>query len=395
MPTESELQTLQYVKNAYGCFLSKTNRKNFYYGQLMHNIPWIPTEDNGATFFLQNGSMSTFSVRDCEKAILRCVTGDAFTSDFMKGLKKGMAEIEHELQLLQARDCVDGLIMSAMITASKQLYIRERKEKKPNQPKPKPIMPVSKKGATTWVASKTGRNSVYTELSFITENGWCKGKLLNFHPENTAKPYVVRWGTGTAKTDMAVSEEELRTLANNYEWCANRQIFGAIVGREILWPFATKQKAVKYYLRYGVVTEFHAWTKTYVLQFRDGHCLDIQPEILDAATTRHDDIVAGEEVPFNLDSDDPVMVLFTALHIHHAVCEKNAIPFHIPETPVNDPEQNTDCTTNENDTKDATNTTIDETEASPNDETSLKDAKKEDAVLTVSLETSVWKGTGS
>jgi hypothetical protein len=123
--------------------------------------------------------------------------------------------------------------------------------------------------------------------------------------------------------------------------------------------------------------------------------LDIQPEILDAATTRHDDIVAGEEVPFNLDSDDPVMVLFTALHIHHAVCEKNAIPFHIPETPVNDPEQNTDCTTNENDTKDATNTTIDETEASPNDETSLKDAKKEDAVLTVSLETSVWKGTGS
>jgi len=98
MPTESELQTFQYVKNAYGCFLSKTNRKNFYYGQLMHNIPWIPTEDNGATFFLQNGSMSTFSVRDCEKAILRCVTGDAFTSDFMKGLKKGMAEIEHELQ---------------------------------------------------------------------------------------------------------------------------------------------------------------------------------------------------------------------------------------------------------------------------------------------------------
>jgi hypothetical protein len=59
MQTELEQQTFRYAKDVYGCFLSKTNRRNFYYGQLLHNIPWIPTDDKGATFFLQNGSTST------------------------------------------------------------------------------------------------------------------------------------------------------------------------------------------------------------------------------------------------------------------------------------------------------------------------------------------------
>jgi hypothetical protein len=98
MPTVLEQQTFRYAKDVYGCFLSKTNRKNFYYGQLLHNIPWIPTDDKGATFFLQNGSMCTFTIRDCENAHLRCVTGNVFTSDFVAGLQKGKALIEHELK---------------------------------------------------------------------------------------------------------------------------------------------------------------------------------------------------------------------------------------------------------------------------------------------------------
>ena len=167
------------------------------------------------------------------------------------------------------------------------------------------------------------------------------------------------------------------------------------MGHEILWPFATKQKAVRYYLKYGVVTEFHAWTKTYVLQFRDGSHFDIQPEILDAATTRHDDIVAGEEVPFSLGSEEPVMVLFTALHIHHAVCEKNAIPSHVPGTPDDAPKINTDCTTIDTATMDETETTTDETDASMNDETPQEDATKQVTVQHVSLEIPGWKGTCS
>jgi hypothetical protein len=338
MQTELEQQTFRYAKDVYSCFLSKTNRKNFYYGQLLHNIPWISTDDKGATFFLQNGSMSIFSIRKCEKAHLRCVTGEhVFTSDFVAGLQKGKALIEHELSQLKARDSVDGLIMSAMMTASIQVFERERQEKmpkpRPAKPKPKPIMAISNKKATTWVASKTAPNNVVPELSSVTEIGWCKGKLVNFIPENTATPYVIRWNTRTPRTESQVSEAELRTIANNYEWCSNRQIFGAIVGR------ATKQKAHRYYLKYGVVTEYHAWTTTYVLQFRDGSHFDIQPEILDAATTRHDEILAGEKVPFTLNVDSPVMVSFTALHIHHAVCEKKAFPSHIPGTPDDTPKK--------------------------------------------------------
>ncbi len=83
-------------------------------------------------------------IRDCEKAHLRCVTGDVFTSDFVAGLQKGKALIEHELKQLKARDNVDGLIMAAIMTASIQIFERERQDKlpkpRPAMPKPKPIM---------------------------------------------------------------------------------------------------------------------------------------------------------------------------------------------------------------------------------------------------------------
>jgi hypothetical protein len=184
-----------------------------------------------------------------------------------------------------------------------------------------------------------------------------------------------------------MSEVELRTIASNYEWCSNRQIFGAIVGREILWPFATTQKAHRYYLKYGVVTEYHAWTTTYVLQFRDGSHLDIQPEILDAAITRHDDILAGDETSFTLNEDSPVMVSFTALHIHHAVCEKKAFPSHIPGTPDDTPKLTTDSNANEEASNDVT-----DAEACANDETPLGTGTPLQTVPHVTVEIPDCKG---
>ncbi len=62
-----------------------------------------------------------------------------------------------------------------MMTASIQVFERERQDKllkpRPAIPKPKLIMVISNKRATTWVASKTAPNNVFPELSAVTDIG--------------------------------------------------------------------------------------------------------------------------------------------------------------------------------------------------------------------------------
>jgi hypothetical protein len=100
---------------------------------------------------------------------------------------------------------------------------------------PKSIFPVpSKKTKTkTKVAACSGPGADLNILQDPTDCGWVEGFYKKYNPSDAA-PYVIRWKT-KPPVESAVNAATMKSLHANYFFCAQNEIFGGIVGREIFW----------------------------------------------------------------------------------------------------------------------------------------------------------------
>jgi hypothetical protein len=320
MATGNEAETFKFSRGTYAAFLAPKNKWN--YGQLLHNIGWTADDDFG-TFILDNGTVSTYKLKEVEKGYNRIVKGQDAYSAFKKGLQRRKVLIAKARETIVNRgqegekDEADATLDSLMKASQKQF--REAFPLKPPKPArpsaPKPLYNIK----TCKVAAETGPDAVYPELRNSTHSGWCEGQLKKFNPNNPC-PYLVRWATKPYQ-EVEVTAGELQRLVNNYMFCLIHEIFDGIVGNVLLWP-CTHSAGIEI-VRYVRVMRYNKDLRLYTLHFRDGLPLHITPEHLDAASTRNEHLLSDRmEVVFDLAAPEFRWVRFTNIHIDHAKHEQ-------------------------------------------------------------------------
>ncbi len=88
MPTREEKSTFRHCEGVYASLLVAGNTKKSNYGQLLHNIGWSHADDYGI-FFLDDGSVKAYKIREVDAATDRLVHGAFETSTYKQGFKYG------------------------------------------------------------------------------------------------------------------------------------------------------------------------------------------------------------------------------------------------------------------------------------------------------------------
>jgi hypothetical protein len=142
---------------------------------------------------------------------------------------------------------------------------------------------------------------------------------------------MIRWAT-KPPVQTQVTEPQMMIFHRNYEFCANNEIFGGIVGNELLWPILKVGCYPR--LRYVKVIQClpdPPKPRLFVLSFRDGTTMKVTGETLDRAQTRHTDILADKEVLNDFTTSNARYVTFLLAHITEAKNEKGTYLTAKPE----------------------------------------------------------------
>jgi hypothetical protein len=199
---------------------------------------------------------------------------------------------------------------------------KAQKAPKPTRPVlSKSYLPLPSKKSKTRVAALSGSHCDLAVLHTPTATGWVKGIYQKIFPRENA-PYLIRWASKPPQ-QIKVTEAQMKIFHRNYEFCADNEIFGGIVGNEILWPILKTGCYPR--LRYVKVIRClpdPPKPRLFVLSFRDGATMQVTGETIDRAQTRHNDILKDREAINDFSTPDAHYVTFLSAHINAAENEK-------------------------------------------------------------------------
>ena len=324
MPTREEKSTFRHCEGVYASLLVPGNTKKSNYGQLLHNIGWSHADDYGI-FFLDDGSVKAYKIREVDAATDRLVHGAFETSTYKQGLDYGKYIIKVLRQQLFAgagggdQDQTKRVLKERMDEA---LVVFRAAQPPPRAKKPTPIVKLHKNKKPK-IASPTGTAAVYPELREETACGWCEGKIVKFNSANE-HPYVVTWDT-SPPSQIEVKEADILGLLQNYKFCKDRLILNGVVGRMLLWPclpVGVNRDSNQNYLKFVKVMYYTPSSSLYALSFRNGNLFYLSPVDVDKATDRDEAIRALEPVQTDLNMKNAPLVRFKQLDINNASLEE-------------------------------------------------------------------------
>ena len=323
MPTRQEKSTFRHCEGVYASLLVAGNTKKSNYGQLLHNIGWLQQDDYGI-FFLDDGTVKAYKIREVDAATDRLVHGAFETSTYKQGLEYG----KHRIKVLRQNffNGPGGGDKDQTNLVLKMLMSEALKVFREGQPPPRPKNPTSivklTKNKKPKIASPTGSDAVYSELREETACGWCAGKIVKFNKANE-HPYVLKWDTNPP-SQTEVKEGDVKGLLQNYKLCRDNLIFNGVVGRELLWPclpVGVNRDSKLDYLKFVKVMYYSPSASQYALSFRTGNVFYLSPVDVDKATDRDEAIRDLEPVEKDFNLKNLPLVRFKQVDINNASLE--------------------------------------------------------------------------
>ena len=324
MPTREEKSTFRHSEGVYASLFVAGNNKKSNYGQLLHNIGWSQADDYGI-FFLDDGTVKAYKIREVDAATDRLVHGAFETSTYKQGLDYGKYLIKTLRQNLFAgpgggdKDQTNRVLKELM---DETLQVFRAGQPPPKPKKPTPIVKLHRNKKPK-IASPTGTAAVYPELRKETACGWCEGRIVKFNKANEY-PYVLTWDTNPP-LQIDVKEADILGLVQNYKFCKESLIFNGVVGRTLLWPclpVGVNRDSKMDYLKIVKVMFYNPAGSVYALSFRNGNLFYLSPVDVDKATDRDEDIRALEPVQTDFNMKNVPLVRFKQVDINLASVER-------------------------------------------------------------------------